>query len=64
MKSIITTYPDFQMLPRGVKAMLLISESQFFLEAKNSLAKPGSDKPTTSITPKPVSTRFSHSYEF
>lgn len=64
MKSIITTYPDFQMLPRGVKAMLLISESQFFHEAKNPLAKPRSDKPTTNTTPKPVSTRFFRSYEF
>jgi hypothetical protein len=33
MKSIITTYPDFQALPRAVKAMLLNSESHFFDEA-------------------------------
>jgi hypothetical protein len=33
MKSIITTYPDFQALPRAVKAMLLTSESHFFDEA-------------------------------
>ena len=40
MKSIITTYPDFQILPRGVKAMLLTSESHFFQEAKIPLANP------------------------
>jgi hypothetical protein len=34
MKSIITTYPDFQSLPRGVKKMLLASENFFFGEAK------------------------------
>lgn len=33
MKSIITTYPYFQALPRGVKMMLLASESHFFDEA-------------------------------
>jgi hypothetical protein len=32
MKSIITTYPDFQSLPRGVKKMLLASENYFFRE--------------------------------
>jgi len=33
MKSIITTYPYFQTLPRGVKMLLLASESHFFEEA-------------------------------
>lgn len=33
MKSIITTYPDFQKLPRGLKMLLLVSESFFFSEA-------------------------------
>jgi hypothetical protein len=32
MKSIITTYPDFQSLPQGIKRMLLASESHFFGE--------------------------------
>jgi hypothetical protein len=36
MKSIITTYPDFQTLPRGVKRMLLASESHFFDKANAS----------------------------
>ncbi len=36
MKSIITTYPYFQTLPRGVKRMLLASESYFFDEANAS----------------------------
>ena len=33
MKSIMTTYPDFQSLPREVKKLLLASESYFFQEA-------------------------------
>jgi hypothetical protein len=33
MKSIITTYPDFHALPKGIKRMLLTSESFFFSEA-------------------------------
>jgi hypothetical protein len=33
MKSIITTYPDFAALPKGIKRMLLASESLFFAEA-------------------------------
>lgn len=32
MKSIMTTYPDFQTLPKGLKKMLLASESFFFNE--------------------------------
>jgi hypothetical protein len=39
MKSIITTYPDFQSLPQGVKKMLLASENYFFGEAKNPPGK-------------------------
>jgi hypothetical protein len=34
MKSIVTTYPRFQALPRGIKQMLVISESLFFDEAR------------------------------
>lgn len=30
MKSILITYPNFQALPKGVKQMLLASESFFF----------------------------------
>ena len=32
--SIAATYPGFQSLPRGVKQMLLVSESHFFEEAR------------------------------
>lgn len=32
MKSIMTTYPDFQSLPREVKKLLLVSENYFFQE--------------------------------
>ena len=38
MKSILVTYPDFRSLPKGIKRMLLISESLFF-----EAAKPASD---------------------
>jgi len=34
MNSIITTYPGFQALPRGIKKMLMVSESLFFEDAK------------------------------
>ena len=30
MKSIMVTYPDFQSLPKGLKQMLLASETFFF----------------------------------
>lgn len=33
MKSIILTYPGYQTLPRGIKQMLVASESDFFSEA-------------------------------
>ena len=32
MKSIMTTYPDFQSLPREVKKLLRVSENYFFQE--------------------------------
>jgi hypothetical protein len=34
MRSIAVTYPDFRLLPKGLKSMLLLSESLFFEEAK------------------------------
>jgi hypothetical protein len=34
MKSVTTTYPKFHALPKGVKQMLLVSESFFFDEAR------------------------------
>jgi hypothetical protein len=33
MKTIITTYPSFQTLPRGVKQLLVASEAFFFQDA-------------------------------
>jgi hypothetical protein len=49
MKSIITTYPDFQSLPRGIKKMLLASENFFFGEVRAShpsLKRPAGGLPT------------------
>ena len=40
MKSIITTYPHFQSLPRGIKKLLLISESHFFDELDGETKAP------------------------
>ena len=34
MKTILTTYPNFQSLPKGVKRMLVAAESHFFDEAR------------------------------
>jgi hypothetical protein len=33
MKSIVVTYPDYQSLPKGIKRLLVASESHFFEEA-------------------------------
>ena len=33
MKSIITTYPNFQQLPNSIKTMVLVSESLFWEES-------------------------------
>lgn len=53
MKSIITTYRDFQSLPRGVKMMLLVSENLFFSEVK-------SRPPTPPASRHPYGSTFSH----
>jgi hypothetical protein len=37
MKSIVVTYPDFQSLPKGIKRMLVTSESVFFGDARTAL---------------------------
>ena len=34
MNSIVATYPGFRALPRGIKQLLVTSESAFFIEAK------------------------------
>ena len=41
MKSIMTTYPDFQALPKGLKQLLLASESFFFDEMSIGAGKNG-----------------------
>lgn len=48
MNSIVSTYPDFQALPRGIKRLLLTSETEFFNEARPALqtAPPGRSGPT------------------
>jgi hypothetical protein len=53
MKSIITTYPDFQSLPKGVRRMLVASESFFFHEANSRMQKPRISEATTGSTPGP-----------
>jgi len=34
MNSIVATYPGFRALPRGLKQLLVTSESAFFIEAR------------------------------
>ena len=48
LHSITATYPDFQALPKGVKQMLLVSESMFFDEARVM-------QTTTHVTHHPLS---------
>lgn len=38
MKSILVTYPDFRSLPKGIKRLLVTSESLFF-DAANATSK-------------------------
>ena len=40
MKSIVTTYPGFQSLPKSIKQMLVVSESVFFDEARPAISRP------------------------
>ena len=41
MKSILVTYPNFQALPKGLKQMLLASESFFFDQSKTAPRQSG-----------------------
>ena len=50
MKSIFTTFPDLQSLPRGVKRMLLVSEDLFFSELKPRPASPAATYQTGGLT--------------
>lgn len=36
MKSIVCTYPDFRTLPKGLRQMLVVSETHFFGEAQTA----------------------------
>jgi hypothetical protein len=40
MKLIMTTYPGFHDLPKGVRKMLLVSESFFFDEMRRQTERP------------------------
>ena len=44
MKSIMTTYPGFHSLPRGIKKLLLESETFFFSEPRGTQGKTGNGK--------------------
>lgn len=44
MNSIASTYPDFQALPRGIKRLLMTSETEFFNDAKPAAPNPASGK--------------------
>ena len=48
MNSIASTYPDFQTLSRGIKRLLMTSETEFFNEARPVSAKlvPVKSRPT------------------
>lgn len=45
MKSILVTYPDFRSLPKGIKRLLVTSESLFF-DAANATPKPRAGRET------------------
>ena len=49
MKSIMMTYPGFQALPKGIKQLLLASESFFFDEPKKTPTE-RRKKPTQAVT--------------
>ena len=51
MKSIVVTYPYFQSLPKGIKVMLIASETFFFNDASGKVAPamPGKAAPRPQI---------------
>jgi len=51
MVSIVSSYPGFHSLPRGIKQLLLASESNFFEEAK-PLASGGPGKSVSGVGPE------------
>jgi hypothetical protein len=54
MKSILVTYPNFRLLPKGLKQLLLASESFFFEEATS----PPRREARQYFTPGPDGKRF------
>jgi hypothetical protein len=56
MKSIVTTYSGFQALPRGIKQMLVTSESLFFDEARPEIPHQTRLKQGQSFRPLTVGT--------
>ena len=50
MKTIIAIYPGFQSLPKGLKQMLVASESFFFREAKSPATNANDGKPNDTKT--------------
>jgi hypothetical protein len=58
MRTIILTYPEFQSLPRGIKQMLLATESFYFGETEVHAARadrpsPKADHPASFPLPTP-----------
>jgi len=59
MKLIMNTYSGFQDLPKGIKKMLLVSESFFFDEMRQPSEQPMAAKslelvPPTMLIPRPT----------
>jgi hypothetical protein len=50
MKSIMMTYPDFIRLPRGIKQMLVASESLFFAEVGARTKRPAREALTIPVS--------------
>ena len=45
MRTIVLTYPGFQSLPKGIKQLLVASESHFFGEATPAVARAITNRP-------------------
>jgi hypothetical protein len=56
MKTVMLTYPDFHELPKGVKRMLLASETFFFGEARLQTERPAR---RSLLTPMEIEQKFS-----
>lgn len=49
MKSIMFTYPGFQSLPRGIKQLLVTSETHFFGEAGPNVANTNNSRQENAV---------------